>query len=62
MVAKALWLISISLVMGSQINFEGIPNNSTLAACESNTQLLNHQLATLMPGDTFLIPNTTFYV
>ena len=59
---KSIVLIffTLSLATCASINFEGIPNNSTLATCEHNTEVLNMQLASLETGDTFIVPNTTY--
>ena len=59
-VAAILFLVT--LASGTSITYEGIPNNSTLAACQENTDTLNTQLTALQRGDTFIIPNTTFWV
>ena len=56
----SLFVFTLSLALGNQITFTGVPNNSTLATCESNTETLNNQLASLQSGDTFIVPNTTF--
>ena len=43
------------------ITFAGVANNSSLAVEQHNGALLNETLASLQPGDVFVIPNNTYY-
>eukprot|EP00043_Microstomoeca_roanoka_P003609 m.44775 g.44775 ORF g.44775 m.44775 type:complete len:440 (+) comp12130_c0_seq1:309-1628(+) len=71
--ASVAWTSSVLIVLGlaltasSQqvINFQSIgaiANNNTLSVSVANSHLLNQTLASLKPGDTLLIPNTTFWL
>eukprot|EP01147_Barroeca_monosierra_P002756 gene2756-8133_t len=47
------------------VNFSqvgGIANNNSLSVCITNSRLMNDTLASLEPGDTLFIPNTTFWL
>ena len=53
----------ISATVVSFLDAGGIPGKSaTTATAIANTALLNSTLASLLPGDTLLIPNKTFVV
>lgn len=38
------------------------PSDAALATCQFNTRVINKALAVLQPGDTLLVPNSTFHV
>lgn len=42
------------------IEFEGAPDNVNIDTCNQNTLLFSNQLSGLNPGDTFLLPNSTY--
>ncbi|EGD82886.1 hypothetical protein PTSG_03517 [Salpingoeca rosetta] len=40
----------------------GVANDKSLSVAQANSKLMNTTLASLAPGDTLLIPNTTFWL
>merc|ERR1711936_819941 len=57
------FILSLSFTNGKVVNFEdagGLPDDFANEAAWNNGRLMNLTLASLMPGDTFLIPNKTF--
>jgi len=59
-----IYLLLVSQVAGKLVDFEsvgGIADELSDRAAWTNGRLLNSTLGSLAPGDTFLIPNKTFY-
>mmetsp|Transcript_24108 Transcript_24108/g.33804 ORF Transcript_24108/g.33804 Transcript_24108/m.33804 type:complete len:421 (-) Transcript_24108:22-1284(-) len=46
----------------TEIRYAGTPNDASLTTAWNNADLMNKTLQSLQPGDTFIIPNTTYYV
>jgi len=60
---KLVLSLLFSLTTGRVVNFEdegALPDDFANEVAWSNGRLMNQTLASLMPGDTFLIPNKTF--
>ncbi|GMI24015.1 hypothetical protein TrCOL_g12873 [Triparma columacea] len=63
----SLWFLSLALAalagaspLSSTLEFKGIPDDPSEAA--ANTEALNEALASLSPGGTLSIPNSTFWL
>ncbi|GMI35185.1 hypothetical protein TeGR_g13234 [Tetraparma gracilis] len=63
----SLWFLSLALAalagaspLSSTLEFKGVPDDPSEAA--ANTEALNEALASLSPGGTLSIPNSTFWL
>jgi len=58
----ALLFALFYLCLGRTVIYQGHPNDPSSATTWYNGALFNTTFASLMPGDRFIIPNSTFYV
>jgi len=65
MLLLSILVVSLKLVAGKLVDFEsagGIPDDLSERAAWTNGRLMNTTLGSLAPGDTFLVPNKTFFL
>ena len=59
---QAIALLAEGRVLDFEVDLGGIPDDISEDTAWYNGGLLNSTLPTLMPGDTFIFPDKTFYL